>query len=440
MPNQPREASTRREQQAPREIAYDTACKLLERVLSGTTRGEILDAALVTGSFGKALAHLRVAMRTHTFPTASAPLALTRLVETFDSRCQAEGFHVLQSWDFRAHRFADDTAPVLMLDYCARAGISASNERSALAVMLDQYFLAVVSLLAMRAWDDGDPNANLDRVSRLIQGINGPTGSGQQFVDDAEMLVLLAISHYHPAEAAYEILLNKVRTLDAQHRLRLALACSATLGGHLRWGFHFMYRRDVGLMREDNVVDYPWLLFSLATLMQEYGRMHDENVRGVERERVVEGLLNGLTPDPWAFVGKAPGLLREHHLEHDELRQRLDRYRADLLTELEEHRPLTTAYSPIALECNFLSNMIVAMVALAVGGTPPEPLGALLTPGLTEASAAGSLERYARTLMAWSGTEAATQDSDGKTLIVYDPRDALRSFNTVVRTLGDRSE
>src|SRR5580658_10212255 len=114
---------------ATAEIAYESAFKLLERVLSGTARGEIVDAAQATGSFPKALAHLRAAMRSHTFPTAAAPLTLQRLVDTLDRRSQAEGFHVLQSWDFQAHRFADDIAPVLMLDYCARAGIATSDER-----------------------------------------------------------------------------------------------------------------------------------------------------------------------------------------------------------------------------------------------------------------------------------------------------------------------
>ena len=55
-------------------------------------------------------------------------------------------------------------------------------------------------------------------------------------------------------------------------------------------------------------------------------------------------------------------------------------------------------------------------------------------------STAGSVERYARMLMAWSGGEAARQDSRGRTLIVYDPHDALRSFNTALRTLSDQSQ
>ena len=43
----------------------------------------------------------------------------------------------------------------------------------------------------MRAWDEGDPNANLDRVSQLIQTLNGAKGSGRRFVEDAETLLLL---------------------------------------------------------------------------------------------------------------------------------------------------------------------------------------------------------------------------------------------------------
>jgi hypothetical protein len=77
---------------------------------------------------------------------------------------------------------------------------------------------------------------------------------------------LSAISQYHPREHAYDDLLAKVWSLDETHRLRVALACAPSLGSHLRWGLRFMYERDVARMRDDNVVDYPWLLFSIVTL------------------------------------------------------------------------------------------------------------------------------------------------------------------------------
>ena len=216
---------------------------------------------------------LRAAMGVHVFPTAGAPLDLRRIVDTLDTRARANGLHVLQSWDFQMHRFADDIAPVLMLDYCARTGVPIHDERAALAALLDQYFVSLMFLLVVNAWGEGDANANLDRITGLLHALSGPGGSGRRFVDDAETLLMLAISHFHPEETAYDRLLERVRMLDEAHRLRVALACAATMSGHLRWGFRFMYRRDVGLMRDDNIADYPWLLFSLVTLMRAYSRL-----------------------------------------------------------------------------------------------------------------------------------------------------------------------
>src|SRR5688572_13615997 len=116
-------------------------------------RVEILDAAMSTGDLDAALVRLRKAMRSHAFPTASGAVNLRRTVDTLDTRTRREGMHVLQGWDFVAHRFPKDIAPVLLLDYCAQLGIPEPRQRAALAILLDQYFLALLSLLAVRAWD-----------------------------------------------------------------------------------------------------------------------------------------------------------------------------------------------------------------------------------------------------------------------------------------------
>ena len=63
----------------------------------------------------------------------------------------------------------------------------------------------------------------------------------------------------------------------------MALGHAASMGSHLRFGFEATYARDTVIMRNDNVTDYPWLSFSLATLMREYSRMRDE---GAERRRI----------------------------------------------------------------------------------------------------------------------------------------------------------
>ena len=108
----------------PARLPTTPPARLLQRVRSGTTRREILDALRnPPGASRKRSGISRTAMRVaHLSDGCGTASALQRLVETLDRRCQAEGFHVLQSWDFQAHRFADDIAPVLLLEYCARAG------------------------------------------------------------------------------------------------------------------------------------------------------------------------------------------------------------------------------------------------------------------------------------------------------------------------------
>lgn len=422
-------------------VTFDEASERLEAVLRGSTRGEILDALLSEGgpSSDGALARLRRAMHTHTFPVAAGKektVNLRRVVDALDARTRREGLHVLQGWDYIAHRFPDEIAPVLLLDYCERAGV-ANDERRSLAVLLDQYFLTLLSLLAVRSWDDGDANANLDRVTALLRELGGPSGCGHRFIDDVETLLLLAVSYFHPEERGYDSILERVRTLDAGHQLRFALPCAAIMASHLRWGLRFMYRRDVELMRKDNEVDYRWLLFALLTLMRAYSRVGAGATRDSERERAVEGLLNGLSADAWAFVEKAPGFLRVLQREHDEFRELFEQRRADLLEDFERQRPEPAAYSPLSFATNFLSNAAVAMVVVALSDEERYPsLDALFTRERGDGSAAGSAERLAQKLMDYSVANAERVVGSTAPLIVVDRLDGAHCFNNVVRVVG----
>ena len=183
----------------------------------------------------------------------------------------------------------------------------------------------------MRAWDGSNADAALDRVTKLVEHLQGPEGSGHQFVQNAETLLVLAVSHFHPEGQAYDRLVEKVRSLNSRHQLNFALIGSAVLGSHLRWGFSVMYRRDLGRMRDDNTADYPWLLDALLTLVREYARMHEEGIQGTERENVVSALLNGLTPDPWAFIDTRPAALVDYEAEYSELSELFIRYKDCLL-------------------------------------------------------------------------------------------------------------
>jgi hypothetical protein len=417
-------------------VTFADAMGRLESALLGDTRSGMLDAAMATGDPGAPLAHLRKAMHSHTFPTASGAIALRRMVDSLDARTQREGMHVLQGWDFVAHRFAKDSAPVLLLDYCATLGIPANRERAALAVLLDQYFLALLSLMAVRAWDEGDANDNLDRVSAALTALQGPGGSGHQFVVGAETLLMLAVSYYHPEEQGYGLLVQRAAALGAPHQQRFARSCATLLGAHLRWGLRFMYQRDIGRMRADNVADYPLLTFAIRTLAVAYDEMTDRAVVGAERDAVVEALLAGLSADPWAFADKLPAELSGNPDWHADARRLLSRHRGALLAEFASHQASPRRYSPLGFACNFPTNATVAMATLAVQGEAHPPLNALFTREPDSLPPEQSAGRLAERLMQFAASDPTRLGAGGVPLLVYDPFDGAHCYNTTIRTLS----
>jgi hypothetical protein len=183
-------------------------------------------------------------------------------------------------------------------------------------------------------------------------------------------------------------------------------------------------------MREDNVVDYPWLLFAIVTLMRTY----DEG--GPLREAALSGLLNGLSADPWAWVGQPPPAWRAHETLRGEFLERFRARGADLLSEFEARRPDPKTYSGLGFQCNFLCNALVAMVATALGGAPPiASLDALLRTHHQSTTAPTAVAGYATMLMDYSA--AATGSVGPATLVVYDRHEAQHSFNTTLRVLAD---
>ena len=426
-------------------------CELLESSLRGSKRQDIVDTLLGSGDIDGALRRLRRAMRAHAFMVGSETLEFGGLVRKLDNRTRQEGFRVLHTWDHTSHRFTDDIVPVLMLDNFTRAAGAEPARRVAIEILLDFYFLHVLALCAMRAWDDDDPDEILDRVTTLVGDLQGLDGSGHQFLDDAETLIIYALSQFHPEEAAYDRLIERVATLSESHRTTFALASVSVLGCHLRWGFWLMYERDVLRMRNDNVGDYPWLLDSVLTLLREYARLHDASVLDAHRVDVVVGLLQGLAADPWAFAGKAPPALSEYESEYTELRALLERYGRKLLDEIEGFRPSKEAYSPLSLHFNFPHNTLVAIVAMALLAGEPQrlPLNALFVRerARRDGSAQGgptpdglapevsAQEALARALMSYSGASQDRRGIQGAMLVAYDPYSGLRSFTMTVDTI-----
>jgi len=409
-------------------VTVREACDAIEELLAPTVRDRILASIRSPNGPEGSLDRLRRRMRSHSFPTGGPTYSVARVVQSLDQRTKAEGFHVLESWDYVAHRFATEIVPVLMLDrYAANGGNADGESEAILSVLLDQYLLSVLGLIAVRAWDDSDPGAVLDDVTRLLRMLGD---SQRRFVDDSATLLLLAVSHYHPNEAAYDGLIDRVSALDNEHRVRFARVCAPVMSGHFRWGMRFMYQRDFGRLRDDNVVDYPWLLVAVRALLEAYC---DAGLSASHRGGVVEALLAGLSADPRAFTEKAPRCFKGREGDHRIVNQALTERRDELLSDLEKARPRSASYAPLGFAVNFLCNAHVAMVATALADGVPHPsLDALLAGESADSAAGHDLSLYARRLMAYASGGAA---NGVPALIVYDPHDAQHVFNMTMQAL-----
>lgn len=429
-----------------RRWSYAEACGVLAAALRGPVRGEIVARALEAKGTAAALERLRGGLRTHAFATASGRLELGALVRAFDVQARQEGFHVLREWEQGAQRFSREDVPVLMLDHVVREGVDARPPREVLGLLLDYYFLYLLALLVVRAWDEGDPNENLDRITELLADLQGPHGSGHELVEDAAALLFVATSNFQPDESAYHRLLRKVWTLDEPHRTSTALVGAPVIGTHLRWAFTAIYERDLVRTREDNAVDYPWLFFSVVTLMKAYARLREAGAEGAARRRVAEALFDGLTADPWAFVTKPPASLSGYEDEHRGFRELFVRWRDDLLEDLEALLPAAGAYSPLSLQFNFPHNALVASVVLALqgAGAPDLPLNALLRGHPADDPLGTAAERLATRLTAYAAANPERRGDRRILTVAYDPalglRSATRALTALRRAAADAPE
>lgn len=427
---------------APAGVSFDEAFALVTALARVETRREIVDTLTRGGAAApaEALTALRECMRAHSWTPAAGPLSLRRAVESLDGRTRREGLHVLHGWDYTTHKRPPEIAAVLQLDYAARIGIPDHRAPAALAVLLEQYCVALLGLLLVRVWDDVDPAAagvRVDGIDGLLRELQAPGGSGHPVVGDTGALLMLAVAYFHPEETAYAALLARVCTLDTTHRTRLVAPCAGVMASHLRWGLRFMYRQDLGAMRADNAVDYPWSLTALLTLVRAYAATTSPAtaVSAGERNALVGGLLNGLAADPIAFTGKAPAFLAPWGAEHAELRDTLMQHRDALLAEFALMAPSAKAFSPLAFSCNFVSNASVAVVTLACSEAMAHPpLNTLFAPAPGGASAGAPQERMARRLMEYAGVPERL-GAGGAPLIAYDPYDGVHHYNAVVRAL-----
>jgi hypothetical protein len=392
-------------------------------------------------------------MSSHGFEGLSPDLVGT--IDRMDRRTRGDGFRVLHSWNHTTHEFTDDLVPVLMIDFFERAGAEDPDARTTVSILLDYYFLHLLALAAMRAWDSEDPGAALDRVTRLLTLLQGPDGSGHRFVADAESLVMYALSQFHPEEQAYDRIIERVASLPRGHQIRFARVSAAVLGAHLRWGFWLMYERDIQRMRDDNVGDYPWLLWSVTTLLGAWVEIVDDpdpsEERSEERRAVAGSLLLALAADPWALGGRPPSALEPFGEMYAECRGLLESHGARLLEEMDAHRPAKDRYAPLALIFNFPHNALVAALTLALVEGRPRTLSLndLFDEGgaghnVPDAGSAGAdmtpaerREHLARELMAFSLGSPDRLGYRGAPLVAYDPLTALRTYSMTMKALRE---
>jgi hypothetical protein len=413
--------------------AFRDACAAIGQALAGDPRRTWAAEAGRAPDLRSGLRRVAAAMRSHQWMAAGNRLNFAPLVRDCDRRARAEGLHVLHDWDGKAGRVNQDSIPVDVLEFVARLRGGEPASAQVAAILIDYYFLYLLALLSLRVWDDGDADGNLDLLDGLLGQLQN-VGSGQPFARRAETLLLIATAHYEPDERGYDALLERVRTLNRDHRVHVAASHAAAIGCHLRFGFEATYVRDTSLMRQDNCADYPWLCFSLATLMQEYVRLREA---GATTAPVAEALVNGLSADARAFVGEPPASLSACDAERRLFRDLFLAHRAELIQAFERFRPSEGGYSPLAFFFNFSHNVQKGTVVDAALRRRPWPLAIddLLRRSERGEEADDSPLALANTLMGYA--RAAPDRIRGRLMpaIVYDPAAGRMAFSAAMQKL-----
>jgi hypothetical protein len=418
-------------------VAFEAACSLIDTILTGDARRRIVAELASARDFRSALERLRDSMRSHAWKVDAQLVALGRFVKEFDAQTRREGFHVLNDWDGKADRVSDDTIAVDVLNYSIALRGGDAPDAAALATLVDYYFANLLALVALRVWDEGDADVNLDRVDALLRKLQGADGSGQLFVADAETLILIATSHFEVVEIGYENLLARVRALNRGHQLNIAMGHAVSMGSHLRFGFEATYGRDTVVMRDDNVADYPWLCFALATVMRGYADLAEDRTgrpaSAGPLDRLVEALVNGLSSDPRAFIGQAPKSLSSAEADRAAFADLFAAHRDALLDAFEKYRPRDDAYSPLSFFFNFSHNVLKGTVVDAL--LRGRPWNVSFNDLLTEHGEGGDRIALATTLMGYARRNPDRIRGRLMPVIVYDPATGREAFTAAMRKL-----
>ena len=421
------------------DVTFERACALVESGLLGTAREELVNDVSAAQTLGESLQRLREPMRANTFKTGGHQVHLDKMIRTYDGRTRADGFHILNDWDGKSQQVNPEIIPVDVLDFIvAQKGDEPPNAVIP-AILLDYYYMHVLALLTMRVWDDGDANANFDRVDQLLGMLQSSDGSGQLFADDAATLMLIGTSHYEPKEWGYDRLLQRVRTLGVPQQHRIAVSHASSMGCHLRFGFEAQCARDIPALRDDNVADYPWLCFALAGTMRAFDHVQSAGLRGRGRDQMIEALLNGLSADARAFVGAPPASLANSEGERAEFQALWQKHKDELLKAFENYRPLDSRYSPLAFYFNFAHNVVKGAVvdSLMWGQTWDLTFNDLLSSSPRDGVESADLTALAGTLMSYARSNPDRIRGQLMPVIVYDPAQGRQAYTTAMKKLQE---
>lgn len=405
-------------------MVFANICELMTPVLAGTARREIVEQAARAPRMPDALNALAQGISQHAFRSSDGPIRFAKVIQRYDGLTRAEGFHAMHDWDGLSDRVNPDSIPIDVLRYISGLRANDATDPAVLAIVLDYYFMHVLALMSLRIWDDGDANANLDRLGLMLNALQGPNGSGHRFADDAATLILIATCHYEREERGYDLLLDRTRTLNRTHQLNVALGHAASMGCHLRFGYEATYGKNPTLMRDDNVADYPWLTYALVTLLDELGR----DPQAAMREAIVEAIVGGVTADAAHFMGD------------EAFTTAFAPHRSEVLGALETYRPADAGYSPQAFFYNFSHNVLKGGVvdAMLWGEPWPVSLNDLWTCRAQPSPQSAPITRrhaLATTLMDYARKNPHRIRGRMMPVIVYDPVTGRRAFAAAQRAL-----
>ena len=376
-------------------------------------------------------------MQTHVWPSAHD---FRFFVADFDRACRAEGFHVLHDWDGKAGRSLPSTIAEDVLAFFAAQRAGEQPDARTVAILVDYYFLYLAALVAMRAWDDPKPGELLDRLTGIITTLQTTSAAGHRFVDNAESLLLLATSHYEPVESGFDLLLARARELPRRNQFALALIHAQALGPHLRFAYDVTCLGKIDAMRADNVADYPWLCFSVATLTEEYAGLARESASADLWSPIVDALLNAVSVDPIGLLDDPPASLAACEAERAAFSRLFSALAPGLRARFEAFRPLDEGFAPLGLSFNFSHNLVKGAIvdALLTGEPWPVSLNELLAWAPEGAPGAAERLALARTLMGYARARPDTIGGRLAPVIVYDPAAGRRWFMATMRALDAR--